>query len=240
MSNVSVLRKDHGEEVLDELHSLVERVEMFLKCETRLTEKQLGIIIECKNLLMEVLAQPRGPNAGEFVPNIKKKSIEWAAQAWLDGRSQHLEEALQNKTTEECHEIEEKAVLLLRSQVPKYAWRHHQKQLAARVLKRVEQQFENVTLYDLPKQVKVQLSNFKPFKRGDKFKYKKYHEFQWGEKVVTSKKSKRTYAFVYHETDRFVYMIDKNGNEFHKKKSNVQVITKRERIIDRTVRQFDF
>ncbi len=31
-------------------------------------------------------------------------------------------------------------------------------------------------------------------------------------------KIQQPYGFVCHETDMFVFMIDKNGNQFHKKK----------------------
>ena len=55
----------------------------------------------------------------------------------------------------------------LKLQVPKYSWQHHQRELAARVLKRMEQQLQNITVLDLPTIVRDLLIGFKTFKQGD-------------------------------------------------------------------------
>ena len=233
-------KKDEAEASIDKLQSLVERIELYAKTENGFHKNQLHEIEKCNILLNKILLQPRLPNAGEYVPNIKKNTDDWVAQAWIDGRSQHLEEGLQSKTDEQRHAIEERAIYLLKQQIPKYSWQHHQRELAARVLKRMEKRLENGTLLDLPSEVRDLLVTFKTFKRGDKYKHRKYHEFAWGEKVYTSKgNNKRTYGFVSHETNHFVFIIDKHGNKFHKKKSNVQVDTNRERLIDRLIREVE-
>jgi hypothetical protein len=85
---------------------------------------------------------------------LKKITDDWVAQAWIDGRSQHLEEGLQSKTDEQRHAIEERTIYLLKQQIPKYSWQHHQRKLAARVLKRIEKRLENGTLLDLPSEVR--------------------------------------------------------------------------------------
>ena len=170
-------------------------------------------------------------------PRLPNAAVDWVAQAWVDGRSQHLEDSLQSTTNEERRIIEERAVQLLKLQVPKYSWQHHQRELAARLLKRMEQQLHNITMLDLPTNVRDLLIRFKTFKQGDKYSHRKHHNFAWGQKVYTKRGKHRITCFVCKETDFYVTMLDKNGNEFRKKKSNVLVSTTRERIIDRLVRE---
>ena len=78
----------------------------------------------------------------------------------------------------------------------------------------MEQQLQNVTMLDLPTNVRNRLIDFKTFKRGDKCNHRKHHTFAWGEKVYTNKGLKRITCFVCRETNFFVSMIDKHGNEF--------------------------
>ena len=232
-----IIRKDEAETSIHKLQSLVERIELHAKTENGFHNNQLHEIEKCNDLLNNILLQPRLPNAGEYVPNIKKNADDWVAQAWIDGRSQHLEEGLKSKTDEQRHAIEERAIYLLKEQIPKYSWQHHQRELAARVLKRMEKRLENGTLLHLPSEVRDLLITFKTFKKGDKYKHRKYHEFAWGEKVYTSiGNNKRSYGFVSQETNHFVLIIDKYGNKFRKKKSNVQVATNRKRLFDRLIR----
>ena len=235
-----IIRKDKAETSIDKLQSLVERIELYAKTENGFHNNQLHEIEKCNDLLNNILLQPRLPNAGEYVPNIKKNTDDWVAQAWIDGRSQHLEEGLKSKTDEQRHAIEERAIYLLKEQIPKYSWQHHQRELAARVLKRMEKRLENGTLLHLPSEVRDLLITFKTFKKGDKYKHRKYHEFAWGEKVYTSiGNNKRSYGFVSQETNHFVLIIDKYGNKFRKKKSNVQVATNRKRLFDRLIREVE-
>ena len=214
----SLTRQSIAEEHIENLQSLVERIQLYVQAENGFsTGKQLKYIEKCNALLKKALLQPRSPNAGEYIPNIRKGTVQWAAQAWIDGRTQH--QALELKTIAQRHDIEDRALQLLKDQIPKYSWQHHQRELAARVLKRFERRLVHATLSPLTTNVRDALISFKPFKRGDKYKNRKYHEFGWGEKVLTEKNSKmqQPYGFVCHETDMFVFMIDKNGNQFHKK-----------------------
>ena len=152
-----------------------------------------------------------------------------------------MEEALFGKTVEERHEIEEVAIRHLKSKVPMYSWSTHQRDLAVRVLKRFELQLVNVTLLDLPDIIATPLSTYQPFKRGDKYKHKKYYKFAWGEAVDVSmgRRKRNTKAFVCRETDFYVFMINSNGEEFRKKKSNVKALTNRDQIVDALVREFE-
>ena len=210
-----IIRKDKAETSIDKLQSLVERIELYAKTENGFHNNQLHEIEKCNDLLNNILLQPRLPNAGEYVPNIKKNTDDWVAQAWIDGRSQHLEEGLKSKTDEQRHAIEERAIYLLKEQIPKYSWQHHQRELAARVLKRMEKRLENGILLHLPSGVRDLLVTFKTFKKGDRYKHRKYQEFAWGEKVYTSiGNNKRTYGFVSQETNHFFFFIDKHGNKF--------------------------
>ena len=235
-----ILRKTLAEDAIDNLQSFCERLQIYHKSEGGFSNDQQRANVEtCITQLKQALLQPRSPNAGEYVPDIKKGTVDWAAQAWVDGRSQHLEDALESTTDEERRTIEERAVHFLKLQIPKYSWQHHQQELASRVLKRMEQQLQNVTMLDLPNNVRNRLIDFKTFKRGDKYNHRKHHTFAWGEKVYANKGKKRIICFVCRETNFFVSMIDKNGNEFKKKKSNVIIATNRERIIDRLVREIE-
>ena len=103
----------------------------------------------------------------------------------------------------------------------------------------MEQQLHNITMLDLPTNVRDLLVGFKTFKQGDKYSHRKYHNFAWGQKVYAKRRKHRITCFVCKETNFYVTMLNKNGTEFRKKKSNVLVSTTRERIIDRLVREVE-
>ena len=67
-----IIRKDKAETSIDKLQSLVERIELYAKTENGFHNNQLHEIEKCNDLLNNILLQPRLPNAGEYVPNIKK------------------------------------------------------------------------------------------------------------------------------------------------------------------------
>ena len=65
-------KKDEAEASIDKLQSLVERIELYAKTENGFHKNQLHEIEKCNILLNKILLQPILPNAGEYVPNIKK------------------------------------------------------------------------------------------------------------------------------------------------------------------------
>lgn len=237
--NTSV-RKAASESCIDTLQSLVERVELFINAENGFSHKtQFEKVEKCSDLLKSLLLQTNSSNTNECVSDHKenKENERIVAQAWIDGKSKHLEKALQSKTDEERQVIEERAIEILKQQIPKYAWQHHQRDLAARVQKRMEKQLQNTKLLHLPTDVRTHLNNFKTFIRGDKYKHLKYHEFSWGEKVSVMKgKNKNIYGFVCHETSEYLFILDEKGKKFRKKKTNVKIVCKRELIIERKLR----
>ena len=69
----TIERKAEAEESIDKLQCLGERIELYFKTEHSSNhENQLKVIKKCNDLLNKVLLQPRLPNAGEYIPNIKK------------------------------------------------------------------------------------------------------------------------------------------------------------------------
>ena len=117
-----LLRKTLAEDATDTLQSLSERLQIYHKSEGGFNnDRQRANVENCITQLKQALLQPRSPNAGELVPDIKKGTVDWAAQAWVDGRSQHLEDALGSTTDEERRTIEERALQLLKLQLPIYS-----------------------------------------------------------------------------------------------------------------------
>ena len=62
----------------------------------------------------------------------------------------------------------------------------------------MEKRLENGTLLDLPSEVRDLLVTFKTFKRGDKYKHRKYHEFAWGERSTRQKGTTKGLMGSYH------------------------------------------
>ena len=146
-----ILQTDEKNELLHNLQSTHERIQLLtIQQDGILNSKQKSIMSNCNQNLLQIMDH-QTPNAGGIKTNKTKNAFEWAAQAWLDGRSQDLEDALNGKTIQYRHNIEFAAVRILNEKVPKYSWQTHQRDLTARVVKRHKKGLMAVTSYNMPK-----------------------------------------------------------------------------------------
>lgn len=226
MNNPETSRQSVADDVIGEVQSLLERLKLYVKDEGGFSNyTQHHNINYCISLLKAALRQDRSPHVTGIKSSIGKEHPDYVAHAWIEGRSEELEEALSKKSYEECKRIEDRAVKLLQEEKSEWAWEYHHKRLSLHVLERKEKNKVRKELSKLPKKVRSSLVLFKPFKRGDRFGSRQYHDFTSRQKVlVRNGTGKRKYGYVCHETKEFITMIDSNGDEFKKKKHNVEKI----------------
>ena len=236
---VSILKQNETDELLDTHRSLIDRIDLLvIQQDGSLNSRQQSLLQNSYNSLLEILNSPT-PTAGGIKQCTYKDTIAQAAHAWINGNSQDLEHSLQNATVQQQHDIEYRAYFLLKEKLPKYSWDHHHHNLATRVIKRYEKLYITTTLYGMPKRARNELKQFKLFRKGKRLNSKTKYTFQWGEQVLTTRGKIRTHGYVCHETNTFVSILDKKGNCFRKKKTNVAQKFQRETIIERDLRLID-
>ena len=231
-----------AESELTDVEGLIDRLQLRAHSQGGLTLKQLEIVSFCKEQLESALKARTVPTAG----GIKTSNSEdhpWylAANALIDGRSNDLEEAIKSLPLQDYQDVEFIAVKLLKQQQPVWAWQRHQRKVARRVLERLEKSKIFYELIELPNKVIIAFEDEKDFKEGEKYIPGKRHQYTSREKVlVKGGKGARKYGFVCRETEKTVFLIDKNGIKFRKKKGNVMKTKKREKIIDRKIAEISF
>lgn len=226
-SVTNLSRESKAFDSIEELQSLLHRLKVYVRDEGGFSnDKQLENTTLCKAVLIQALLQDRSHNSEGSKLSIDSSHPDWGAQNWLDGTSEDLEDALYGKSYKECKKIEERAVALLQENKPYWAWTYDHKQLYVRVVERKERERVAKQLSKLPRKVRTSLRLYKKsFKKGDKYGGRIRHSFSSRQKLrVTNETGLRKYGYVYHETKEFVFMVDGNGNEFKKKKDNVEEI----------------
>lgn len=85
---------------LEELRTLLERMEMYMEEEGGFSRGQRDSVVASAAALRTALAVPRGPHADWLHVPFSRDSPLWAPMTYLDGRSEDLEEALTGMSRE--------------------------------------------------------------------------------------------------------------------------------------------
>lgn len=213
---------------LDELESIVERLRLRERttCCKLCPLQDRNDIVRCNDILKCLLSKKcKVPTAGGLKLEMSKDHPDWSAQAWIDGRSEDLEEALKGKTFEKCQEIEQRSIELLNEKKPKWEWEHHHHQLHLRLKQRKYQKKIVKELSRLPQKVSSRLVEFKSFIKGQKFGPSLRHDFTSRQKMlINDTNDKRKYGYICYETKCYLTLVDKYGAIFKKSKCKVKEV----------------
>ena len=234
-----VVRKAMAESDLEELRTLLGRMEMYVEEEGGFSRGQRESVVASAAALRTALATPRSPHAGGLPVPYSRDSPLWAPMAYLDGRSEDLEEALAGMSREKVEDVEEKAAWILTDDVPRNTWNHRHRELHARVVRRFERRVVNHQLALMPKPDMVErMRTFTRFWKGEKYKAGLRHEYSSRALVdVKGGVGNRRQGYVCEETEFYVSLIDLAALLFRKRKDNVRLVPRRELFVERRLRE---
>ena len=224
---------------LEELRTLLERMEMYVKEESGFSRGQREAVVASAESLRTALATPRSPHAGGLPVPLSRDSPLWAPMAYLDGRSEDLEEALAGMSLQKVEDVEETAAWILTDHLPRSTWNHRHRELHARVVRRFERRVVNHQLALLPKPEMVErMRTFTRFWKGEKFRASLRHEYSSRALVdVKGGIGNRRQGYVCEETEFYVPLIDLDALVFRKRKGNVRLVPRRELFVEKRLRE---
>ena len=237
--SVALFEMADAERDLEEMQSMIERLRMQIQKEGGYgSSVQMDRIHACLRLFKFALDRERVTFADDGRGRGETTSAQ-AVAAWLEGETAVLEGYLRGKSWEEVEDVEDDAVLLLHQRYPEWAWKPHQRALAARVGHRMQRKRLYVEMIMMPPSVGRRFLEFGAFRKGDPDIRGFTHEFSARENVTVlgEESEHRKEGYVADESEMTVVLIDLMGNSFRKNKRNVEakVNSSRLRIIDREV-----
>ena len=174
MNELLLNRPRKAYKAIDELLHVVERMILYIREDGGFSNtRQKQNVAHATHLLKEALRQKRSPSAGGLKPTIARNHPDWSALAWIDGRSEDLEEDIENLPYNEQQKIEERAILLLKEKKPMWSWENHHHRLFLRVNERKNLKKMFKELSKLPHSVVSSFNGYKQFKKGDLYGPKK-------------------------------------------------------------------
>ena len=224
---------------LDSLRNMLERLELYVEEEGGFSRGQRDAIVASAEALNNALETPRSPHESGVASGVTRDSPLWAPMAYLDGRSEDLEEALAGMDRHEVFDVEETAAWILVDDVPRSEWNHRHVDLHARVLRRFERRVINHQLSLMPSSAMVErMKTYTRFWQGEKYRAGLRHEYSSRAFVeVRGGVGPRRRGYVCEETEFFVSLVDSNALVFRKRKDNVRLVTRPEYFLERRLRE---